>query len=207
MSAVNSMETTNTRYTATSTRPTMTDLLLRARGGDREAWDEIVRRYSGLVRATVRSHRLQHHDALDAVQMTWLRLVEQAPRVQFPDRLGAWLVTTARRECLRISHERARPTSGCIDIDTVAETVADPSAGPEQRLIDADIAENLRNLLAELPARSQVLLRALFTDDPQPYSEISRAIGIPIGSIGPVRARTLAQLRRLGGKHGLGDAA
>ncbi|MGH3922686.1 MAG: RNA polymerase sigma factor, partial [Pseudonocardiaceae bacterium] len=69
------------------------DLLSRARGGEPGAWEEIVRRYSNVVFATVRSFRLQDADALDAVQMTWLRLAENAHRVQVPDRLAGWLAT------------------------------------------------------------------------------------------------------------------
>jgi RNA polymerase sigma factor (sigma-70 family) len=155
----------------------------------------------------VRSYRLQDDDALDAVQMTWLRLTEHAHRVQFPERLGAWLVTTARRECLHILRDRAKLGAGSIKFETVVETVADLSAGPEQRLIDADTAQILRDLLAELPPRGRIILRALFTDNPRPYAEIAHVTGIPIGSIGPIRARALAQLRRLGDKGMLGDAA
>jgi RNA polymerase sigma factor (sigma-70 family) len=180
--------------------PRVSDLLPRASDGDPEAWKEIVRRYGGLVSATVRSYRLQNDDVLDAVQMTWLRLVENVHRVQFPERLGAWLATTAQRECLRIIRDRAKLVSDPM----AAETVADPSAGPEQCLIDVDIAQTLRNLLAQLPPRGQALLRALFADNPRSYAEIAHAIRIPIGSIGPTRARALEQLRRLDGELGLG---
>jgi Sigma-70 region 2 len=103
-----SMTAVNTRRTPTGATPRVADLLPRASGGDPGAWEEIVRQYGGLVSATVRSCRLQGTDALDAAQMTWLRLTENAHRVQFPERLGAWLATTARRECLRILHDRAK---------------------------------------------------------------------------------------------------
>jgi RNA polymerase sigma factor (sigma-70 family) len=194
----------NIRCTPTGATPRVADLLPRASDGDPGAWEEIVRRYGGLVSATVRSFRLQDNDALDAVQMTWLRLAENAHRVQFPERLGAWLVTTARRECLRILRDRAKLASAPLDIDTVA----DSSVGPEQHVIDMDTAQMLRDLVAELEPRKRNLLQALFTDNPQPYAEIARATGIPIGSIGPTRARALRRLRRLGNdEHGLGEAA
>jgi DNA-directed RNA polymerase specialized sigma24 family protein len=106
------------------------ELLPRASSGDPRAWEEIVCRYGGLVSATVRSCGLQDNDALDAVQMTWLRLTENAHRVQFPERLGTWLATTARRECLRILRDRAKLASAPLDIDTVA----DSSVGPERFL-------------------------------------------------------------------------
>jgi hypothetical protein len=76
------------RASAEKAADSVADLLLRIGDGDAAAWDEIFRRYGGLVSTTVRSFRLQEADALDAVQMTWLRLAENAHRVQFPERLG-----------------------------------------------------------------------------------------------------------------------
>jgi DNA-directed RNA polymerase specialized sigma24 family protein len=87
------------------------------------------------------------------------------------------------------------------------DTVADPSLGPEQHVIDMDTAQTLRGLVAELAPRKRNLLRALFTDNPRSYAEIARTTGIPIGSIGPTRAQALRQLRRLGNEHGLGAEA
>jgi RNA polymerase sigma factor (sigma-70 family) len=192
----------NTRCSQTVATPRGSELLPRASGGDLEAWEEIVCRYGGLVAATVRSCRLQNNDALDAVQMTWLRLTENAHRVQFPERLGTWLATTARRECLRILRDRGKLASAPLDINTVA----DSSVGPEQHVIDMDTTQMLRDLVAELTPRKRNLLQALYTDNPRPYAEIARAIGIPVGSIGPTRARALRQLRRLGNEYGLGEA-
>lgn len=111
----------------TATTDSAADLLLRIRDGDPTAWTEVLRRYGKLVSTTVRWFRLQDADALDAVQMTWLRLVENAHRVQFPERLGGWLVTTARRECLHILRQ-SEPTRDLIGV--ASETVVDPSGGP-----------------------------------------------------------------------------
>lgn len=179
------------------------NLLLRAGQGDARAWEEIVTRYGSLVLARVRSFRLQDADALDAVQMTWLRLAENCHRIRSPEHLGGWLGTTASRECMRILR-RAKHTPD--PADAAAENVADPSVGPEQRAIDADTAQALRNLVAQLPTRSRTLVEALFAGDPRPYAEVARATGIPPGSIGPTRARTLKQLRRMVDEYGLGPA-
>jgi RNA polymerase sigma factor (sigma-70 family) len=189
--------------TAANTRcapPQVAELLPRASGGDPGAWAEIVGRYGAVVSATVRSYRLQYNDALDAAQMTWLRLTENIHQVQSPERLAGWLATTARRECLRILRDRAKQACDPLDVDIVA----DPSVSPEQHVIDMDIAQTLRDLVAELAPRKRSLLQALFTDNPQPYTEIARTTGIPISSIGPTRARALQQLRALGTEHGLG---
>jgi RNA polymerase sigma factor (sigma-70 family) len=167
-------------------------LLLRVRQGDATAWDEIFRRYGKLVTGTVRSFRLQDADALDAIQMTWLRFAENAHRVRFPERLGGWLVTTARRECLRILRD-AKMTS--TSEDRVSEGVADPSVNPEQQVIDMETVQSLHRLVAELPPRRRMLMRFLFDDDQHSYAEVARLVGIPPGGIGPTRARALRQLR------------
>lgn len=181
------------------------DLLARARDGDSGAWEEIVRRYSNVVFATVRSFRLQDADVLDAVQMTWLRLAENVHRVQCPDRLAGWLATTARRECLHILRQQAKHAPTLVDVMT--ESVADPCIGPEQRVIDGDMRRTLWNLVAELPPLRRMLLRALFTDNPRPYTEVARTAGIPPGGIGPTRKRALQQLRRRLDEHGIGLGA
>ncbi|MGH3696190.1 MAG: sigma-70 family RNA polymerase sigma factor [Pseudonocardiaceae bacterium] len=164
-------------------------------------WDEVLRRYGGVVSATVRSFRMQDADALDAVQMTWLRLVENAHQVQCPDRLGGWLATTARNECLRILRQ-VRP--GTELRATEPDTVADRSTGPEQHVIDEHTARRLWDVVAKLPPRRRAVLQELFTEAPRPYTQVADAVGIPVGGIGPTRARALQQLRDMLDDDGLG---
>src|SRR5436305_889496 len=83
-------------------------LVRSAGGGDTAAWNAIVERFSSLVWATARAHRLSRDDASDVAQTTWLRLVEHLDRIREPDRLGAWLATTARHESLRTIRRGAR---------------------------------------------------------------------------------------------------
>jgi RNA polymerase sigma factor (sigma-70 family) len=168
--------------------------------GDAMAWEEVLRRYGQLVSATVRSFRLQDADAHDAIQMTWLRLAENAHRVQGSERLAGWLTTTARRECLRILRH-AKGTA--VPIDTMADMVVDPAQDPERSLVDVDAARMLWKLVEELSPRQCALLRALFTDSPGSYAEVAIAVGIPTGAIGPTRARALRQLRGSLGAQGL----
>lgn len=166
--------------------------LQRVRSGDPSAWDEILRRYGKLVYATVRSFRLQEADALDAVQTTWLRLAENADQVQSPERLGGWLTTTARRECLRILRQAKRAPHLT---DIAANTIVEPSTEPERRVIEIDVARRLWSFVNELSPRQRTLLRALFTDHPPPYTKIAHITGIPLGAIGPTRRRALTQLQ------------
>ena len=96
------MTTATMCYASAEAPESVACLLEGIRNGDAAAFNEIVRRYGKHVTMTVRSFRLQEADALDAVQMTWMRLAENTHRIQFPERLGGWLATTARRECLCI---------------------------------------------------------------------------------------------------------
>lgn len=167
-------------------------LLGAAARGDNRAWEEIVRRYGGLVTATVRAFRLQDADAADAEQRTWLRLVEHHRGVRDPGHLGGWLATTATRECLGIL--RAHRT--VVDLADV-DGFPDPYGDVEQRVIDADEAARLWNVVTLLPPRGRAVVRALFADERTPYAEVARTTGIPVGSLGPTRARVLRQLRHL----------
>lgn len=184
---------TSVRETHARSARSAASLLLAASEGDTRAWEELVERYDKLIFPAVRSFWLQEADTLDAVQMTWLRLAESVHRVQYPEHLGGWLVTTARRECLRILRQaKLAPRT-----DGVADNVVDPSAGPEQHYVDAATAQTLWDLVAELSPRKRTLLRALFANHPSPpYADVARITGIPVGSIGPTRARALEQLRR-----------
>lgn len=175
-----------------------TDLLQRIGDRDPTAWEEILRRYGKLVSATVRSFRLQEADALDAVQMTWLRLAENAHRVKFPERLGGWLATTARRECLHILRQ-SRITAEFTDMKS--EIIPESSVGPEQHVVDADTSRWLWKLVDELSPRRRILLRELFTEYPRPYTDVADATGVPPGGIGPTRARALRQLRSMLDEH------
>src|SRR5262245_50547155 len=96
------------------------ELVQAAADGDRDAWDALVDRFNGLVWSVARSHRLSTIDASDVVQTTWLRLVENLGRLQDPERVGAWLATTARRESLRALRHSARqvPTEDVPDTPT-----------------------------------------------------------------------------------------
>jgi len=183
---------------AVATRST-TELLQLACQRDSGAWEEIVRRYRGVVFAKVRSFGLQDADAHDAAQMTWLRLTESCHRIQRPEQLGVWLATTASRECLRILAQHA-PTPS----EAAVARMADPSPGPEQHAVDADTAQQLWSLVATLSPRRQALLHELFFDGPRPYAELARTTGIPAGGIGPTRARALTQLRLRLEERGLG---
>jgi hypothetical protein len=93
--------------------PMVADLVTRARN-DKQAWDALVERYSPLIWSLCRRHRLGDADAEDVRQSAWLHLVNQLAKVRDPAVLPGWLVTTTRRECLRVLHSAGRLTAGSV---------------------------------------------------------------------------------------------
>lgn len=170
-------------------------LLTAAQRGDQSAWDILVDRYNGLLWSIVRSYGLDTATSGDAVQNAWLRLVENLDRITDPERLGSWLATTARRECLQIirrgSRERPVATSEWLT------ELPDGAAAPDTRLLLDERDAALWQAVGELGARCQRLLRVLMASPPPTYAEVAAALDMPTGSIGPARQRCLDQLRRL----------
>lgn len=184
------------RAPAAQRSDSVADVVARAREGDQAAWNALVERYTALVWSVARAHRLNSSDAADVVQTTWLRLVENLGSVKDPERLAGWLVTTSKRECLRLLRKSGREVVGYLD-DT-AEDVADELA----ETVDAALLEDERDValwrcFSNLSERCQRLLRVLMAAEPPAYVEVSEALGMPIGSIGPTRMRCLERLRQI----------
>jgi RNA polymerase sigma factor (sigma-70 family) len=170
------------------------DLVTRARDGDQQAWDALVERYAPLIWSICRHHRLGGADAEDVAQAVWLRLVDQLASIRDPAAIGAWLATTARRECWRVVRAtRSRAAWAGLDTEAIPDEQA-PTI--ERELLAAERHTALLEAFAQLAPRDQQLISILIADPPVPYAEISAQLGIPVGSIGPNRGRCLKKLRR-----------
>ena len=173
----------------------VSDLVARARSGDRQAWDALVERYAPLIWSICRRHRLGRADADDVGQSVWLRLLDQLDRVREPAALPGWLSTTTRRECLRVLSAAQGPHAAIYALDV--ESLPDQRAGTaDQELLAAERHAALRAAFTQLPPNGQQLLALLTADPPTPYADISAQLGIPVGSIGPTRSRYLDKIRR-----------
>jgi RNA polymerase sigma factor (sigma-70 family) len=179
-------------------------LLAAAVNGDQRSWEIIVDRYADLVWSVARSFRLGRADAADVSQATWLRLVEHLHDVKDPDRLGAWLATTARREAIALVRRSVRTTPTA---DTWPFDGNDDSEPLDGEILRTERAVTVRKAFQQLSGQCQQLLGVLMADPPPTYAEVGAALGIPVGSIGPSRARCLGVLRRqLSQQDGLRDA-
>jgi len=160
---------------------------------DEEAWNELVRRFAGLVAFVIRHYRLSAADTQDVSQLVWLRLVEHLADIREPAALPGWLATTTRHECERYLRLNGRS----VAMDPLTMRLTDQADGPEvdALLLAAERRQVLLDGLRELSDQHRELLLMLTADPPYAYAEISRILGIPIGSIGPTRSRVLDKLR------------
>lgn len=181
-------------------------LVDRCRQGDAAAWAAVVQRYQRLVYAVARRGGLDEHTAADVFQTVFARLVEHLPRLQQPDRLQAWLVTTAKREMIRLSQLGRRTVSlspsgddGDGPVAGLADHLADEAPLAEDQLSDLQQLHALRLAMDRLDDRCRQLLQLVFRDEDErlPYDEVGRRLGMPTGSVGPTRVRCLDKLRQL----------
>ncbi|WP_079178357.1 RNA polymerase sigma factor [Streptomyces mangrovisoli] len=167
--------------------------------GDAAAWKALVEGLSPLVWSVVRAHRLSDADGHEVYQTVWFRFAQHLGRIREPDKAGSWLASTARHECLKVIKglTRLMPTDDQQLLDRPSEDLT-----PEQSLLDSEEAdaqaERIRRLwqeFEELGERCRQLLRVLMATPPPSYQEVSSALGIAVGSIGPLRQRCLRRLR------------
>ena len=172
----------------------VSDLVMRAATGDKQAWDALVERYAPLVWSICCQYRLGAAEAQDAGQSVWLHLVEQLGNLRDPDALPRWLATATRLECTRILRAAYGAEAAVLALD--AENIFDDDAEiAEQQLLAAERHVALRQAFTSLPPRCQQLITLLIHDPPVPSAQISATLGVSAGSIGSMRSHCLHQLR------------
>lgn len=180
-------------------------LIARCRQADAAAWRLLVQKYQRLVYAVARRAGLDEHGAADVFQTVFQRLLQALPRIEQPERLQAWIVTTAKRETL-LQWRRSQRTVSLTPVeDAEGERLpgppepVDPGPLPESQLEELQQLHLLRLAMDRLDSRCHSLLGLLFADSAErpAYDQIALQLAMPVGSIGPTRARCLAKLRRL----------
>lgn len=163
----------------------------RAAQGEQSAWDELVESFTGLLWWIARGYGLSTADAADVVQTAWSRLVERLDTLHDPEHVGAWLATTTRRECQKMLRSSMRVWPTTEDRLEVAEA----DAPPDVVVLTDERDTLLWDAIDTLPEQRRRLMRALMAEPPPSYEELSDQLDMPVGSIGPTRARCLRQLR------------
>jgi RNA polymerase sigma factor (sigma-70 family) len=138
-------------------------------------------------------YRLSAADAQDVSQVVWLRLVEHLVELREPRALPRWIITTTGNECIRVL--RAARRTELFDPSTWVPAADADQAGVDEAMLSTERRETLLQALAELPDHQRRLLLLLIEEPPLSYADISARLGIPLGGIGPTRARAVARLR------------
>ena len=176
-------------------------LLERCKRSDGEAWSSLVERFKGLVYSVPKRMGLNDDDAADVFQHTFQALYSNLDRIDNPQYLPRWLAVTASRESIRLRRIQARVPVGGDAMD-LEQVLADDERSAEETSIASTQAEEVRKALGRMAERCRTLLTLLFLEEENSYQAISEQVGIPVGAIGPTRARCLAKLREMLGGEG-----
>jgi RNA polymerase sigma factor (sigma-70 family) len=181
------------------------DLVRRCLRKDSRAWGQLVDRFQNLVYSIPRRYGLNEDDAADVFQATFQALLRNLDRIESARTIPKWLAVTASRESLRIKRIAGKSVAAedrGLDLDTIVDN---EERSAEENAVDADRAETLRRLTKELNERCRDLLTMLYLEDDPSYQEISDKLAMPIGAIGPTRARCLDKLRKKLQEEGIFD--
>lgn len=177
-------------------QPSDTELVLACRRGDEPAWEQLVGRYKRLVYAIPRRAGLDEDLAAEVFQRVFIKLLSNIDRIAQPERISAWLVTTARRETWLLGRREQAATSALrIGGDEEEIPLVDDAPLPDELLVRLEEQHTLRAAIGALGERCRGLLMLLFYHPDAPrYTEIAATLGIKPGSIGQIRARCLHRL-------------
>lgn len=180
-------------------------LVRRCGAGDDTAWDALVERFSGLVYSVAKRAGLNNDDAEDVAQSTFLTLYKNLDRINNPEALAGWLSVTAAREAFRVKRVSQKYVSVDDGARGLDELIAAEDASAEEVAELSVAIDAVTQALAALRQKCKELLTLLYLQDSPSYQDISERLDIPIGSIGPTRARCIDSLRTLLKKAGFFD--
>jgi RNA polymerase sigma factor (sigma-70 family) len=168
-----------------------------------ESWEEFLRRYANLIYSTILKVGLPDEDQEDAFQSSILVIYADLGRLRNRESLASWIVGITYRQAINRIRSRTRARETALeegDEGSGRVMVDPPDSGdlPDHSRVELERAQQIAEALERLPGRCRRLLQILFYEDPSPdYGEISRREGLPVGSIGPTRARCLEKMRRI----------
>ncbi|MGH2544523.1 MAG: RNA polymerase sigma factor [Ardenticatenaceae bacterium] len=166
--------------------------------GDHQAWAALVKRYERLIYSIPLRYGFSESQAADIFQDVCLILLDKLEQLRDQGKLASWLGTVTRRECWRVIRrlDAAGPEDPIFVLNGYPSDDGDP-----MELVEAwEAWQAVQHAMAELEEPCRTLLERLYYSNPTPsYAEIAEEMHIPVGSIGPTRARCLKKLQRLMG--------
>ena len=172
------------------------DLISGCRKGNARAWRRLLDKYERLVFSIPLRYGLSRDDAADITQLTFTILVQSLDTLPEDSRLGAWLVTVARRHTWRLL-ARNRRESADDSVEPTESAVL--FVGRDTATVEHwELTEWLDYGLSLIGERCRELLLTLYFQPERPsYAAAAARLGVPIGSIGPTRARCLNCLKQV----------
>ncbi|MFN7943959.1 MAG: sigma-70 family RNA polymerase sigma factor [Blastocatellia bacterium] len=173
------------------------ELITKCLENDAEAWETLVRRYQRLISSIAFRFGLTADDAADIFQSVCLIMLQQLPVLRQQAKLSSWLITITVRECWKFREKRGRTDSLDEREDENLPEPADETQPPAEAVLLLIEQQHLvRRAVEQLSPQCRALIEHLFySDQPLPYAELSRQLGMPVASIGPTRGRCLTRLK------------
>jgi RNA polymerase sigma factor (sigma-70 family) len=162
------------------------------RAGDATAVDDLVTTMTPVLWHVVRAYGHDREAAGDVIQATWLGFVRLHQTIEDPQAVASWLITTARRGAA--AHARSARRADPVQDEVLASVLPDDVSAETVAVLD-DEAARLWRAVATVDARCRKLLRVIAFMDRPDYQSLSQDLDMPVGSIGPTRARCLAKVR------------
>ena len=174
------------------------DLIQRCRRGSVGAWHQVLNRYERLVFSIPLKYGLSQDDAADVAQITFTALVQNIDRLAEASRLGAYLSTIARRNTWRLLERNRREiATEHLESGSLAESLVVLGNRDARSLEHWELTDWLDTGLSRVSEKCRELLMALYFESKlSSYAEVAEQFGMPLGSVGPTRARCLKQLKR-----------
>jgi RNA polymerase sigma factor (sigma-70 family) len=174
------------------------ETIARLASGDERAWAGFCRTQGQLIHAAGHKVGLSAEEREDLLQNTCIVCYHSIDRLRDPDRLGAWVYRIAYRQALEIVRKRT-PTVPIEDETgrSILDMIPSGEDGEDEVLEAYERSQQVLGVIAGVGQRCRSLLEALYLAAEVPaYEDLSRELGMPIGSIGPTRARCLDRVRR-----------
>jgi RNA polymerase sigma factor (sigma-70 family) len=177
------------------------DLIARALANEERAWRVLVDRYSRLVYSIPKRASLPDDACDDVYQEVFTIIHRSLGTLRDVQSLPKWIITTTTRETWRFGRKLKAARGRLGDAPAESPDLLDSSPAPaptEPEISRLERQQLIHEGLQKLGGKCEQLLRAIFLDRDSPsYDTISARVGIPVGSIGPTRARCLAKLAAL----------